>query len=328
MSSVAESLGGNIQGEPVVVSFGDDRLDVFAQRTDNTILHKWRDDDGVPWKPSTGWSSLGDPVGSDGPCAVAWGNDSLHVFARGTDNDVWYKWGNGREWNPPLGKWKKLGKSIVGRPTVVAWSENRLDIFAQGTDRSCWHRAWDGQRWQNWESLGGLIVGEPSAVSWGPNRLDVFVCGVDNAVHHKAWDGTQWHPSQTGWVRLGGQITGVPSAVSWAPNRLDIFVLGIDKVTVYHKWWGGKWSNFTAIGGNALTGPRAVAARDNLLDIVIQGHDRSVCHKSWNGASWVPTSGWRSFGGIVDGTPVLSPLGSLRLEVFGRGTNGDLLRWA
>jgi hypothetical protein len=50
--------------------FSDDRLDVFVQSTDNTVLYKWRDDN--RWKHSTTrWWSLGDPVSGDSPYAVA-----------------------------------------------------------------------------------------------------------------------------------------------------------------------------------------------------------------------------------------------------------------
>lgn len=107
-------------------------------------------------KTSAGWLPLlvCDPVGSDGHCAVAWGDNSLHVFARGTDDVVWYKL-DGRNWHSPGGKWQSRGKRILGRPNTVAWSENRLGLSAQGTDKAILHRGWDSQRWQNWESLGG-----------------------------------------------------------------------------------------------------------------------------------------------------------------------------
>lgn len=229
------------------------------------------------------------------------GEQQPPCFRKGADNDVWYKWGNGHDWNPSGGRWKPLGKKILGRPAAVAWSEDRLDVLVQGTDKAVWHKACDGHRWQDWESLGGQIIGRPSVVSWGPNRLDVFVRGLDNGLHQKALLGAQWYPSQLGWYSLGGGISDVPSTVSWGPGRLDVFVIGLDGVSIYHKWYAEGWSGFTPLGGNALTGPRAVTAKENSLDVVIQGRDRSVWHRSWNGRAWVPAAAWRSFDGIVDG---------------------------
>jgi hypothetical protein len=95
------------------VSWGANRLDVFAQGTDNTtdsavVRHKWWD--GSVWQPpkkedepdkEEHLRSLGRPPGvaiADGPCAVAPGPNRLDVFVRGTDNAVWHKRGDGKDW--------------------------------------------------------------------------------------------------------------------------------------------------------------------------------------------------------------------------------------
>ena len=57
-----ESLGGHIAGTPAAVSWGPNRLDVFAQGTHGAPLHKWWD--GTAWGPSvTDWQDLGGQVG-------------------------------------------------------------------------------------------------------------------------------------------------------------------------------------------------------------------------------------------------------------------------
>ena len=55
-----EKLGGQIFGNPAAVSWGPNRLDVFAGGDDKALYHKaW---DGSSWQPSlTGWESLGKP---------------------------------------------------------------------------------------------------------------------------------------------------------------------------------------------------------------------------------------------------------------------------
>lgn len=319
------NLGGKVIGEPVVVSGDGKRLDIFVQGADGNIYHKWRD--GNKWIPSqTGYNKVGDVAG-DGISAVTWGPDRLDIFARGKNNNsIWHRWRDGLQWHD----WESLEGNASSKPVAVTWGVNRLDVFAQFTDGAVWHKWWDGRRWEQWESLGGKILGAPSPVAWGPGRLDVSVRGVDKAIHHNTWDGSRW----SGWGSLGGSVSSSPAEVSWGPGRLDIIVDGVGQnPTIFHRAWagGGGWqpAKWQVIGGSSISGPRAVAAKSNLLDMVIQGPDRAVWHKSWNGSSWVPAgTAWHSLGGSIDGPPVLSPLGSLRLEVFARGTNGDLMHWS
>jgi hypothetical protein len=68
------------------VSWGANRLDIFAIGTDNAVWHRWRD--GNAWG---GWESLGGSVFSE-LSAAAWRKNRLAVFAVGTDNAVWHRW--------------------------------------------------------------------------------------------------------------------------------------------------------------------------------------------------------------------------------------------
>jgi len=53
-------LGGKILADPVAVSWGPNRLDIFCVGADKALHHKaW---DGSNWKPSTtDWESLAKP---------------------------------------------------------------------------------------------------------------------------------------------------------------------------------------------------------------------------------------------------------------------------
>jgi hypothetical protein len=218
-----QSLGGIVLSAPEAVTWGPNRLDIFAVGTDHAMYHRW-------WSGSMwgGWESLGGVLDSK-PTAVAWGPNRLDIFALGTDHALWHKWWNGQAW----GGWESLGGTLTRRPTAVAWGPNRLDIFATGTDNAVWHRWWNGQAWGGWESLGGSVFSEVSAVSWAANRLDLFAIGADNAVWHKWWNGSAWG----GWESLGGSVFSEVSAVSWAANRLDLFAIGTDSA-VYRKKFG------------------------------------------------------------------------------------------
>jgi hypothetical protein len=51
-------MGGKIIGQPKVVAWGPNRLDVFVIGTDSALYHKWWD--GSRWHPSvTGWEPMG-----------------------------------------------------------------------------------------------------------------------------------------------------------------------------------------------------------------------------------------------------------------------------
>jgi hypothetical protein len=53
-----EHLGGTIIGQPRVVAWGPNRLDVFVTGTDSALYHKWWN--GSAWGPSvTGYEYMG-----------------------------------------------------------------------------------------------------------------------------------------------------------------------------------------------------------------------------------------------------------------------------
>ncbi len=311
-SPIWESLGGKITSNPAVVSWGANRIDVFARGTDGAVWHRWWN--GRSWG---GWESLGGkiPEGSN-ISAVSWGSNRIDLFVKGMDSALWHKWWDGRKW----GGWESLGGKITSDPTAVCWGSNRIDIFARGTDGAVWHRWWGG-KWGGWESLGGKIPAgtNVSAVSWGANRLDLFVMGMNTALYHKWWDGSKWG----GWENLGGKITSNPDAVCWGSNRIDIFARGTNGA-VYHKWWNGRsWGGFENLGGKIpdKTNSNTVAWSGNRLDSFVKGMNGALYHKWWNGSKW---GGWESLGGKMTSDPISVAWGPNRLDVFVRGTDHAL----
>jgi hypothetical protein len=187
--------GGPIRGNPVVVSWDHDRLDIFVVgSTDGALYHKWWD--GSAWGPSlAGFELLGGFVVGN-PAVASWDHDRLDVFVVGTDGALYHKAWNGSQWVPSQTGYDNLGGSIIGNPAAVSWDHDRLDIFVVGTDHALYHKAWDGSQWlpspAGFENLGGYASSNPAVASWDHDRLDVFVLGGDAALYHKAWDGTSW----------------------------------------------------------------------------------------------------------------------------------------
>ncbi|MGO9794338.1 MAG: hypothetical protein ACLP8S_33880 [Solirubrobacteraceae bacterium] len=86
-------------GAPTAVSWGADRIDVFALGTNNELLQWYWD--------STSWNGPFEPSGSQSfgstPAVASWGVGRLDVFARGPAGDLIHGWyDNG--WNP----WESL----------------------------------------------------------------------------------------------------------------------------------------------------------------------------------------------------------------------------
>lgn len=304
-----ESLGGIIESPPVAVSWGPDRLDIFALGTDQALYHRWWN--GSAWG---GWESLGGTLVST-PSVVCWGPNRIDIFGVGTNNALWHKWWDGAKW----GGWESLGGILTSPPSAVSWAPNRLDIFAIGTDSALYHRWWDGSAWGGWESLGGTLVDPPTAVSWGPNRLDIFGVGTDHAVYHRWFDGGGggWG----GWQSLGGIVMSSPSAVCWDENRIDIFAVGTDSAVYHQAWNGSSWSGWERRGGIVESPPVACSWAPNRLDIFAIGTDSALYHMAWNGSSW---SGWESRGGILTEPASAVCWSADRIDLFTRGTDSAM----
>ena len=153
-----ESLGGVLTSPPKVVTWGRDRLDVFAVGTDSALWHRSRDAaEWGAWESRSAARSSRRPRSS--PPAPACFAD---VFALGTDHALWHRWWDGAEWRG----WEPLGGVLSSPVTAASWG--RLDVFGLGEDHAVWHRWWDGAAWRGWEPLGGMLTAPPRP--WPPGR--------------------------------------------------------------------------------------------------------------------------------------------------------------
>ena len=132
-----ENLGGVLASDPAAVSWGPDRIDVFARGTDNALLHIcWN---GTTWSE---WENLGGILCS-GPGVASWGSGRLDVFMRGPSDSLWHKSYSGA-WS----SWENLGGVITSDPDAVSVAVNSIDVFARGSDNALWHTWWDGSAWR------------------------------------------------------------------------------------------------------------------------------------------------------------------------------------
>ena len=336
-----DNLGGSCLGNPAVVSWGHDRLDVFVVGTDRALYHKaWT---GSHWAPSqAGYDYMGGIIVGD-PAVVSWDHDRLDIFVIGTDGALYHKAWNGSSWQPSATGYDNLGipkpgVTIRGNPRVVSWDHDRLDVFVVGTDGSLYHKWWGGGSWgpsqTGFEFMAGLIVGDPAVASWDHDRLDVFVIGTDGALYHKAWNGTAWQPSLTGYDNLGKPDNDVnlkfsPAVSSWGHDRLDIFATGTDGA-LYHKWWDtwfwGPWEfGYEFMGGGISHDPAAVSWDHDRLDVFVIGTDAALWHKAWDGKQWSPSlTSYEPLSGEIISKPAVASWGRDRLDVFVIGADRAL----
>ena len=269
-----ESLGAGFTSSLSAVSWGPNRLDLFAVNDDNAVLHTWWD--GAAWSQ---WESLGGE-GVWGRTAVTWGPDRLDVFAVADDKAVVHTWWDGAAWS----QWESLGGSCHQPLAVVARAPDGLDVISVDQDHVLWHKWWDGSAWQDWESLGGLTGYPPVAVSWGPDRLDVFAASGAVGIYHKWWDGDAWSgpagEDWTGWELLGEVSIGEPYAVTWGPDRLDLFAAAFASLTLSHSWWDGStWHAWESQGDwDFWSSDPAVASAVNRLHL-FHSQDGTVYHR-------------------------------------------------
>lgn len=230
------NLGGVFVSGPAAVSWGENRLDVFAAsavyppppfhggQPASSMSHNF-------WTPTSGgWllpaADLGGtfstwPGGlATPPAALAstWGGqDRLDVFAVDDTGAARHKF-----WPAAGGGWldswayvpSEGSGSFAGPMAAVSWGENRLDVFAASSVADSWpsgasvyYNFWTPSTgWQpSWADLNDGVFAcytAPAAVTWGENRLDVFALGSDYAMWQNFWTPTTgWQPN---WINLGG----------------------------------------------------------------------------------------------------------------------------
>lgn len=197
-----EHLGGDFVSEPAAVSWGPNRLDVFAIDRHRNLLHRYWD--GTNWVE---WEVLGENFAST-PTAVSWGPDRLDVFVvrAGRISNLFHKYWDGHQWSD----WENLGGDFISAVSVTSWSKNRFDIVGLGPDFAYYYKYWDGYQWNpsvtDWIPKHGNFSSAPSLVSWGENRLDIFGVDADSKLGHQTWYGSGWYPSEKSWEALGGPL--------------------------------------------------------------------------------------------------------------------------
>jgi hypothetical protein len=162
----------------------------------------------------------------------------------------------------------------------------------------------------------------PAAASRVPGDMVVVARGGDGAIYERHLAGGAW----SAWASIGGQVASGPAAAAYG-DSIQVFALGTDGAVWQNVLRAGSWSGWSSLGGQGTSAPAAIARRGTtILDVAVRGTDNAI-HQRWfqPGSGW---SGWGSLGGNLTSAPALNSQDPGVLNVWSRGTDGQLFQRA
>lgn len=257
------------------------------------------------------------------PVAVARNAGQITLLARGATGELFHREFDGGGWSGC----HSLGFPVAHRDgsrvaVPVDWplaacsgDPSRIDLFARSPEGDLLHMTEIEGVWGALECLGvpavvsaGTVIpmglaGPPAACSWGRDRLDVFAVGLEGDLLHTSWNGEEWSEfGSLGAPPLGSAgtqppvpLSGPVAACRCAKDRIGISLRG-PRGDLILKWWDGtRWGEYASLGFPEV--------QDEIYPAVNMS---------------VPLAG----------PPTTCSWGPERMDVFARGTGGDLLhKW-
>jgi serine/threonine-protein kinase len=271
------------------------------------------------------WSALGTVPAAGvtltgGPRAVTVSGITF-VFARGSDQNVWYV-----SWNPATGRygpWQRLtGIHVSGDPAVVSARPGTIDLFALGTDRLLYRRTLSGGTWGQWYQVDERtrFDAAPAAASSDPGRIDLVGRTGGDLVTASLVDG-RWNAWAV--VPTAGRITAAPALVSRRSGTLDAFVVrASDGAVLRLPFANGAWRPTQVVDRLDATGRPEAAWADGRL-YLLAPVDGGLAQAVFTDAGWT-----RSTAPALDGPDVVSPAallpGGAGLQLWVRTPSGAL----
>ena len=260
---------GRVASTPVAVTWGTDRIDLFARGVNNDLIHTWHDKYG--W--SGAWESLGGCIKDDPAPVVAWAN-RIDIFVRGcyTSGDNVHQ-----KTYTVAGGWTGWGLLPgSGQPTAgisaVSWSTGRIDLFSRNAWNQLSHTFYDGY-WGGWEAWDSCIMDTPTAASWGWGRLDIFVKGCTTSgsnLYHKYYSvATGW----SGFNTMEKWVNSTPAAVGSGNGQIDLVTRNnLDQLEHKNYTLAGGWSDWKPFNTTCPTEkPSLISRSTGELDMFTRG---------------------------------------------------------
>lgn len=284
--------------------------------THNLLTRYWY----LDTRTSTAWYNLGGNFTGD-PIPVALESGELIIFARFSDDALWYQISRRELWYSRELPWIKFGGRYASSFAVVKLGSSSVNIFGRGHDGAIYHTSFHDKINV---SLGGSFDSQPAAVSWGPGRLDVFARGTDNAIWWKNWNGTAW---SSDWRTLGGSFVGAPTVVSKDVGRLTVFGINPNGGLLTKYFDKGAWSSWNDLGGNLSTTIAvhisATGSGSKRYDVFAVDREGVLSQITSPGSGWLS---WVKFpGSSLVSAPAISDQRLDRLDVFALNSQQSLV---
>jgi hypothetical protein len=162
----------------------------FVQGTNGHLYWTYSTNQGGTW---TNWATP-QPPSNPGQLTAspAADNPSIqinNVFARGTNNGVWWNVYNSGTW----GGWTSLGGQVLPNtgPASTNWGQGSDHVFVEGTDSHMWYKTNTLGTWSSWKVVGARMSTSPGAVQRTATSIDVFA-GNANSIYQTEWNGATW----------------------------------------------------------------------------------------------------------------------------------------
>jgi hypothetical protein len=286
--------------------------------------------DAPPPPPPSTWhfQNLGSEIIGD-PTLSSAGQGRLNIYARGLDNNLWYKYANGGPWSA----WQNVSAAtgsgpIASGPGAVSWNSVRVDVVARMANNTVGHWYFDGA-W-HYDNLGGNITGDPDIASTGEGHLNVFARGATGDLEQKWFVNGSW----SGWQDLSaltgsGAIGGGPGAVATSSNTVDV-VARMPNSTVGRYYWSGSAWTYESLGPEQILGdPDASSVGGGAVNYYAEGLDGNLWQKWRIGSGW---SAWQNLSALTGSGTIGSGPGAVswdtqRVDVVARMPNGNVGNW-
>jgi hypothetical protein len=291
-----QSLGGEIVGNPSVISEGANNLSVYARGVGNVLFHRWWN--GSAW---SSWEELNTSTIAGDPKPLLVAPDEQDVFVRGPNRELLALRFESGHW---ASSYTNLGGVLTSEPEPASLSAHNENVFATGTDGRLYATWTDGQKWEPWAAIGQATLNElpPSAVAWpSPHEhLTLFAVSESGELVSDYWEPSSgWHQ----WEGRGRHVITPPAALTLGYPNLAVFA-GVEGFNLADTWFSGsQWEPWSELPGEHLGGwPTAISPAEGQEAIFARGGEPngSLIHVYFANGQW---SGWENLGNPTT-TPV------------------------
>ena len=258
----AAPSGIQVVGKPGAVSWGKDRVDLFASASGG-LQHGYSNDGGT----SFGWNLWGSPAVSfyNAASAASWGAQRVDVVVRGADLHVYH-----RSWDHNiLSGWEDWGSPPGGAsgPPTIASTQSGDDTFwplqvvayVVGTNGHVWQlNAPQSAAPSAWVDTGAppagvALQGGLAAAAYSPSGFAVF--GQDSGLNTQFMLSDAWAPAHPAtWQSLGkpaGTVTLAPGAAALGDGRFVAAAVAGGSVYYKGQFTGSAFGSWVSLGSGA-----------------------------------------------------------------------------